>query len=54
MLTVDANGYLASIADPASETVRLQYVNDGLLSQFTDARNGVHTFSGVVPENVES
>lgn len=45
MLTVDANGYLASIADPASETVRLQYVNNGLLSQLTDARGGVHTFN---------
>jgi RHS repeat-associated protein len=51
-LSLDGNGYLASITNPNSETVSLQYKpiasgdahTGGLLSQLTDGRMGVHLF----------
>ena len=44
-LTLDANGYLASIADPANETFQLTSTSTGLLKQLTDPRGGIHKFS---------
>jgi YD repeat-containing protein len=35
-LTVNDNGYLASLTNPAGEAYRISYTNDGLLTQFTD------------------
>ena len=51
-LTLDGNGYLASITNPNNESVQLQYTppvvgvphTGGLLSQLTDARAGIHQF----------
>ncbi len=37
-LTVDANGYLASITNPANETTRMTYTADGLLTGFGDPK----------------
>src|SRR5262249_25561004 len=39
-----ADGYLASVADPAGGTVRLTYAAGGLLSGLTDPRGGTHQF----------
>jgi len=43
-LTVDQNGYLSSIANPADEAVQLTSSVDGLLETFTDARHQTWTF----------
>jgi len=51
-LAIDGNGYLSQIANPASDTVLLQYRapvvdvvhSGGLLTQLTDPRNGIHGF----------
>ncbi|MBI5450791.1 MAG: hypothetical protein HY940_05485 [Gammaproteobacteria bacterium] len=43
MLSVDVNGYLASISNPAGERVSYQYTPDGLLTMRTDARNNSST-----------
>ena len=37
-LTLDANGYLNSITNPANETYQLHYRADGLLAEFIDPR----------------
>lgn len=43
--TVDANGWLASVANPAGEQYTMAYTAAGLLQQFVDPRTDVHTFS---------
>jgi RHS repeat-associated protein len=40
-----ANGALASVRNPAGETVRLTSTPEGLLTGLTDPRGGVYTFS---------
>jgi len=40
-----ANGYLASLRNPAGETVRFATRTDGLLTGLTDARDGLHEFT---------
>jgi len=37
-LTVDSNGYLAEIRDPAGESLHFIYGSGGLLAEMTDAR----------------
>jgi RHS repeat-associated protein len=44
VLSVGAQG-LASITNPASESYQFQYNSLGLLSQLTDRRSGIHTFT---------
>jgi RHS repeat-associated protein len=44
-LSVDADGYLESIANPALETVELQYFAGGLLEWMEDARNNRYQFT---------
>lgn len=44
-LTVDTLGRLATVANPAGETIRLDYTPDALLTTFTDLRANVHTFA---------
>jgi RHS repeat-associated protein len=39
------NGYLASIRNPAGETVRFATTPEGLLTSLTDPRNGVYAFA---------
>jgi YD repeat-containing protein len=49
-LSLDGNGYLASIVNPNNESIQLQYKppvagdnhTGGLLSQLTDPRTGIH------------
>lgn len=41
-LTLDANGYLDAVTDPAGETWQMAYTADGLMTAFTD-RNGNRT-----------
>src|SRR5581483_1940378 len=43
-LTVDANGFLAAVTNPANDAVQLTSTPDGLLTQLTDARGGTHSF----------
>jgi RHS repeat-associated protein len=45
VLTVNADGYLASVTDPAGGAVALTYGSGGLLSTLTDARGGGHRFT---------
>ncbi|MFZ5723956.1 MAG: RHS repeat-associated core domain-containing protein [Pseudomonadota bacterium] len=42
-LTLDANGWLATAANPATETHRMQYTVDGLLTRFEDPRENAST-----------
>jgi YD repeat-containing protein len=44
-LTLDANNYLAIIANPAGESVAFTYLGDGLLATLTDPRSNVYRFS---------
>jgi YD repeat-containing protein len=44
-LTLDANGYLSSITNPANEVNQFVYTSTGLLTQKTDPRGNVHTMS---------
>ncbi|MBF0440234.1 MAG: hypothetical protein HQL93_14115, partial [Magnetococcales bacterium] len=44
-LTVDANGYLASVTNPASETHAMQYTTEGLMTTFRTPRNFATTMS---------
>ena len=44
LLTVDSNGYLASITNPADESVTLSSSSSGLLTSMTDARGNIHHF----------
>ena len=39
LLSVDVNGYLANVTNPANETWRLVHSNTGLLTQFTTPKN---------------
>jgi len=42
--TLDANGYLNSIANPAGETHQLSYTKEGLLTEFTNPRGHTSTY----------
>ena len=44
MLSVDGNGYLSRITNPASESLAYSYDADGLMQTFTDPRGKVHSF----------
>lgn len=44
-LTVDANGFLARVENPAGEVVQLASTPDGLIETFRDARGYDHTIS---------
>jgi RHS repeat-associated protein len=44
-LTVDGNGYLASINNPAGESAQLQSTQDGLLTQFTNPNGNTYQFA---------
>ncbi|MFI3155322.1 MAG: PKD domain-containing protein [Methylococcaceae bacterium] len=44
-LTLAANGYLASVVNPAGETHSMTYTTDGLLTAFTDPNSHANTFS---------
>jgi YD repeat-containing protein len=43
-LTVDANGYLEAVTNPANETVRMAHSQDGLLTSFIDARGNTSQY----------
>ncbi len=43
-LTVDGNGYLATITNPAGDSRSYSYDANGLMQTFTDPRGNVHTF----------
>lgn len=42
--TMDANGYLATVTNPANEVYRMTYSNDGLMTEFRDRRNQLNSF----------
>ncbi|MEO5372614.1 MAG: YD repeat-containing protein, partial [Magnetococcus sp. DMHC-1] len=44
-LTVDANGFLTSVTNPASETYAMQYTDGGLLTSFRNPRNFTTTMT---------
>ncbi|NIQ99731.1 MAG: hypothetical protein GTN78_05950, partial [Gemmatimonadales bacterium] len=44
LLTLDPNGYLASVTNPADETTQFGYTSEGLLSSLTDPRDNIHSF----------
>ena len=44
MLSVDGNGDLSRITNPASESLAYSYDADGLMQTFTDPRGKVHSF----------
>src|SRR2546427_2294911 len=44
-LTVDGNGYLASVSNPPGDTVALTYTADGLLATQTNARGGTSQYT---------
>ncbi len=44
-LTVDANGWLATFTDPATQATRLATTWDGLLTSLVEPNNGVHTYT---------
>ena len=44
-LTVDANGYLATVTNPANERVQLSYSAEGLLLTQTDPNGGLYRYS---------
>jgi RHS repeat-associated protein len=46
LVTLDSNGYLASVTNPKSETYSMTYINaNGLLSTFTKPNSAVSTFT---------
>jgi RHS repeat-associated protein len=45
VLTVDANGHLETVVNPAGETIRLVHNSGGLLTSFTDRRGNKSTFT---------
>jgi RHS repeat-associated protein len=46
VLTMDGNGYLSTIKDPANNVIRMTwYGSQGLLESFTDARNNTENFT---------
>jgi RHS repeat-associated protein len=44
-LTLDADGYLATVTNPADEAYRMLYTEDGLLTHFADSRDNASTFT---------
>jgi len=44
-LTLDADGFLATVADPVGGMTQLQHTPGGLLTQLTDAKGHPHTFA---------
>ena len=44
LLSVDADGWLSRVSNPASEEVTMSYGTGGLLTSLTDARGGLHRF----------
>jgi len=44
ILTLDANGYLATITNPAGETHRMTYTADGLLTRYTDGTDNLYHY----------
>jgi RHS repeat-associated protein len=45
VLALDPNSFLASITNPANETVQYGYSSDGLMTSLTDARGGVYRYT---------
>ena len=44
ILSVNNDGYIDNITNPANETIRLTYFNGGLLASLTDPKGGIHQF----------
>jgi RHS repeat-associated protein len=44
-LSVGADGFLASVTNPLDDEIQMEYGPDGLLSQFTDKKSNVSTFT---------
>lgn len=43
-LTLDPNGYLASITNPAAEVTQFEYTEDGLMTEMKDAKLALYEF----------
>ncbi len=43
-LTLDANGFIASVTNPENEVIRMEYSTIGQLTRYTDARNNASTY----------
>jgi Rhs family protein len=44
-LTLDADGYLKTITNPAGEKIELAYGNEGLMETLKDRRGNIHTYA---------
>ncbi len=44
-VTLDANGYIASLSNPAGEAHNISYTNDGLMTSFADPKGNLSTLN---------
>jgi len=54
VITLDANGYVASIANPGGETTSFQYTPDGLMTKVTDPRSNDTDYAYTAEGRLES